>query len=397
MDAPTLPFQRPLSAVERLWVAADRMTPPFVNQLVLEGDGELDPAAWERAVQRVAEVTPGCRVRLQGWLHTCRWVESPLPPPVLRRDGSSWDARSGSGAPFLQERLELDGPTCSVVLVEGGERPRVVIRTHHGVMDGRGHLHFTADLFRVLRGGAPLGAPNRIVDEVIAAQLEPAPAPRREATVLAPLSSRGDQRGVVWARHAVPGRFSRLLPSLLWALAAECRALAPGQVRFDIPVDLRGVAELDTASTANLTGMIHVEVDAQDTVESIAAGIRTQLDQGRAAEFIAAAAPVRYVPLGLMVAVGRWSAERSHRSGHWMASAVASNLGKLPLGDLQYPGFATRSAFFIPPGTEGNPLFLGVTGVEAGIEICGTAPARLGDEGRLEALLGRVGARLTAP
>ena len=71
--------------------------------------------------------------------------------------------------------------------------------------------------------------------------------------------------------------------------------------------------------------------------------------------------------------------------------SLAAALGRLPLDQLAYPGFTTRSAFFIPPGTEGNPLFLALCGVEGGVQLIGTAPARLGDGGRLEAVLQRLG------
>ena len=44
---------RPLYGLERVWLVADRAWPPFVNQLVMEGEGRLDAAAWRDAVARL--------------------------------------------------------------------------------------------------------------------------------------------------------------------------------------------------------------------------------------------------------------------------------------------------------------------------------------------------------
>ena len=39
-----LPTGRRLSGIDRLWLVADRQHPPFVNQMVLEGEGYPVPA-----------------------------------------------------------------------------------------------------------------------------------------------------------------------------------------------------------------------------------------------------------------------------------------------------------------------------------------------------------------
>jgi len=53
MSEPDLPerYTRQLSPIERLWIVADTLYPPFVSQLVLEGEGEFDLPAWQRAAE----------------------------------------------------------------------------------------------------------------------------------------------------------------------------------------------------------------------------------------------------------------------------------------------------------------------------------------------------------
>jgi len=144
-------YTRNMSFNERLFVVADRLHPPVANRFIFEGTGVPDPERWRRAVEIASAANPGSRLVLKGRLGGCRWVDSGVTPQVIEAPECEQGVLPKE-APYLQKPLYPEtGPTCDVVLVPG--RPmRVIFRTHHGVMDGRGTLTWAEDVFRALRG-----------------------------------------------------------------------------------------------------------------------------------------------------------------------------------------------------------------------------------------------------
>ncbi len=354
---------RRLSPVERVWLVADRLCPPFVNQLVLEGDGMPDEAAWRAAAGR--------GLVLRGVLGGCRWAPGPA-TPVRVVDAGAWDGRGPEGAPFLRDPLPPGGPTREILLAPG----RVVFRSHHAVMDGRGTLVWVDDVFRALRGEAVPSHDAAVTDLDLA---RPGPGARRRDECPAPTGAAAAGEGVTWRRRTVPAGASRVLPRVVHAVGAlALRHGAP--VRIGVPVDLRGAHGV--RSTANLTGMVFVPVTPEDAVDDVARALTALVPQAGA--FVRAAAPLRGVPLAVMAWAGRRGAARALRTGRYGASAAVSNLGRLDLGGCHGGGFRARRAFFIPPGNPAQPFFLALTGHPEGIELVATTPAALATGGRLD-------------
>jgi hypothetical protein len=98
-------FSRPVLPGERLWLAADIIHPPFLNQMVLEGTGTMDLDELTDAVARASDANPGCRLILKGALRSSYWLDSGVAPPVRRISNSPWDGYSQDNAPFLNDRL----------------------------------------------------------------------------------------------------------------------------------------------------------------------------------------------------------------------------------------------------------------------------------------------------
>jgi hypothetical protein len=397
-------WTRPLSPIERIWLTADRLCPPFVNQLVLEGapGAVLREAAWRAAVAAAAAANPGCRLLLRGVLSGTRWEATGAPPPVRAVDGHGWDGRGPEGAPFLAEPLPpRGGPTCAVLLV-AGDPPRVVVRTHHAVMDGRGTLSFVDDVFRALRGEVPVGAASRLEDGTLGRSLDAGVAERRAEDCLAPTGrAEGREPGVRWRRVTVAGRPSQLLPRLAVALARAARAnagadAAAGRVRFDVPVDLRP-RRPGLRCTANLTGMLFVEVGPDDAPDDVARRLARGLAERREAAALPLLYGVPHVALGLLAHQARQGARRNHARARYAATAVLSNLGRLPLDRCEGAGFRARTGFFIPPGTDASPCFLAAAGTEDGVELVVSSPRVLATGQRLETLLATLAAELPPP
>lgn len=108
-------FSRPVLSGERFWLAGDNASPPFVNQMVLEGTGSMDFEHLCDAVAKASEANPGCKLIIKGALRNCYWLDSGMVPPLRRISGAVWDGYSQNNAPFLNDRLPFDGPTCEIV------------------------------------------------------------------------------------------------------------------------------------------------------------------------------------------------------------------------------------------------------------------------------------------
>jgi hypothetical protein len=386
---------RPVSGLEKAWLVADRLAPPFANQLVIEGTGRLDPELVQVAANRVAVQMPGVCVRRRGWLGGMRWESTGVPPVVRVDDGSAWDGQGPAGAPFLTRPMDpARGPVCEVVVVKGSADgvDRIVVRTHHAALDGRGAGLFAADLFAVLRGEEPKGAkggPFTDVDLARMAEVPPRkdPEPDRGSPTGAPTS---DAFETTWARRRVPGRFRGLLPRAIVGLWQASRTYCTDPLRFGVPVDLRRYNP-ELRSTANLTGILHIDLDGVDSVARAHARVRARLTHGleghAAAAHVLGVDGLRGLPLWFMGWAGARAAKQGLQTGRFRTSVTLSNLGRQDLSQYRGGGFEAKRAFWIPPGQPGLPLFLAMAGDAEGLELVGSMPVGLADGGRLEGLL----------
>ena len=384
---------RTLSGTERLWLVADRMHPPFVNQLVIELDGALPPEpALRRAMEVAAAAHPGARARVRGALWGRRWEVVGEAPPVRTVDGSAWSGHDPDHAGFLLDPLPPEhGPTVELLRVEG-PLPRLVLRSHHALMDGGGTTLFALDLARSMRGEPLTGselASTRDVDLARAAgarRFQPRPL-----TAGAPTGPPSGPPGpTTWrrVRHAGPTR--ALLPRLAVALHEASRTFTDAPLVVQVPVDLRRHAP-GLRSTANLTGLVYLDVDAALREPSPVAALRDALDRlaagPEAGEDLLGAELLRWIPEAWLAALGRRNLLREARAGRYPHAAVISNLGRMDLDALRMPGMQPRRAFWIPPAGPGQRLFLTMTGGPDGVELCAAMADAYADAGRLDALL----------
>lgn len=390
-----------MSRLERLWLVAERVAAPFVNQLVLEADeGDLSATDWPAALSQAAAATPGATLRLRGVLGWTRWTAGGA-PAVREVDGSAWSGRDGGGAPFLARPLDgRAGPPVELLVVRG-PRPRLVLRTAHALMDGGG-ARLLAERIAAAARGEELPPPRfaPLTDEALARELGGSPSSPPPGDCPSPLGSAASAPlAVRWARRTLPVAGRRLLPRLIQALAAEVPAPERATVRVDVPVDLRRHRP-ELALTANLTGLLRVPAGSllaeDEPVEAIATWITDALARKDEVAFPLSAPSVRWLPLGLLARAARGKNEEALAAGRFSTTATVSNLGRMDLPAFAAPGFTPRRAFWIPPGSPGLPLFLTATGGGDGVELCASAPLALADGGRLEGLLDRLCSTLSA-
>ncbi len=380
---------RTLSPVERLWLVGERLAPPFANQIVLEASSCQLPSVdrLKRALVELEPALPLLRSRRVGFAGTTRWEVGGSGPVLRVVDGSGWDGRSDAGATFL-EAPPGDLPHAPVeLLVVEGDPTRLVFRTRHAASDGRGTQLLAEALFSHLRGEpvapclagpvtdlelarrsgrAPETAPPR--DQVPALQPVAGPSLFRASTASAE-SEPSPASGVTWVRTSLPSNLRSPLGVLLSVLAGRLGRA----IRFDVPVDMRR-HEPDLRSTANLTGLLRVEVQPGDSPSEIHRRIRSQLEHSEEADFVLGAAGLRHVPLWLMTRVARSGMRKSQVTGLFETAGTVSNLGRLDAQRFSYDEFLCDRVFFIPPGSPGLPFFATLTGGAAAVELVFAMP-----------------------
>ncbi|WP_432838801.1 non-ribosomal peptide synthetase [Dactylosporangium sp. CA-092794] len=340
------PFSRPISPVEWTYLAH----PPgleTVLQVFVEGTGTLDPETVRAAVARAGDACPGSRLTRRGG----RWVDIGVPPAVRVSDGDALDRTTFAGLDALQQPLRgrAGSPTCEVVLLTG-ERPGLLFRAFHAVMDGRGVFLWMAEVFRALRGEAPRPAvsPELEIDLVRRFRRtgpRPQPVPVPASPLSRPAGLRG--RGQVFRRRTVDGNHPALIAKIAVALTELCD-LPTGT--FLVPSDLR---RYDPAlrSTGNLVLGVRLDLPAGTTWQQAQETLLRSLARDEDLEGIPDVAMmerVRRLPLpalrGFMATSDTLIARRGRAQGHF----VLTHLGRPDLADYSGPTFTAESIYEAP-------------------------------------------------
>lgn len=380
-------YSRQLSFNERFFLGLDDICPPVCNQLFLDGTGVLDYERWCKAVEVASAANPGSRLILEGHLGCSRWVDSGITPRVREVDGSNWDGCGPAGAPFLMERLPYrESPSCEVVLIHG-PTPRVVFRSHHGVMDGRGTMTWAEDIFKALRGEEVLGAPSTINDYTLVRSFQKQLRKPFPVEHIAPTGkAQGNEIGVVWKRVIIQGKYPKVLGRSAKLLAQAAWRHSQGVVRFGIPVDMRPRLG-SQRSTANLAFAIYIEVKPETTPEQIAEDIAFQTQHGYEGMLSRGDNLYRYVPIRLLASQTRKIIDARHARGLYSLSGCLTNMGRIPVEYFQGAGFQATAFWGIPPSIEYFPLFLGMASYGNTQAFVLTMPKVLANQGRMDEIL----------
>ncbi len=388
------PSTRPLSIASRLWVAADMVTSPFANQVIVEGAGRFRPDQWRDAVHRASEANPGARLTLKGHLGFSRWVDSGITPPLREADGSSWDGRGSEGAPFLLRGFDpRKGPTAEVLVMHGNPA-HVAFRSHHAVMDGRGTMTWAEDVFRVLRGEEPLGSECVMTENALlnlGRGKWQKPLPHR---YMAPTGkSDGKDYDLVWKRTTLTGKHPRLLARVILLTAREAWRHGGGMVRIGVPTDLRRRRE-GLRSTGNLTNAIYIDIDNNSTAESIAEDISRRLAQRIDGAITWEDLIISHVPVRLLARAIRDEGTRNHHAGRFRFSGFVSNLGLMERAAYSCADFRADTFFCVPVCAPILPFSMTLSGMNDRIEMLIIMPRAMATGGRLEESLERIAAGL---
>jgi len=367
-------YVRRVSALERYSLVLNEVYRYHVDGIV-EGTGAVDPQQLQEAVNRAAAANPAIRVRFRGFLGFSRWVDSGVAPQVRPQPLSDWDGNSERGAPFLQQKLDAlrGGPVADVLLVPCRDgKTRIVFRTLHAAIDGRGFLHWVDEVFRALRGEPLQGSDSRLIDLDIQEQYreqipeEPKTAPVTCIPVLQPAESGRETLQYIWRRVIIGNSVSQLLPKTAVFLAQWARRQGPGEVGFTIPVDYRGL-RTEEMGIGNLTGYLRLNVadgaTSRSLMQQLMQRIRAYADCRQfpgvkmllwlpvwwmKRQLLPKVDKVLYtltpaLPTGGIVSMGNMTAETYSFPGFQghMIYGIPGAVGKINVVFLNYPGFVT--------------------------------------------------------
>jgi amino acid adenylation domain-containing protein len=378
-------FTRMISPVERGYLAMAALTPPFVVQLLVTGSGTLDQAALERALAVTGDAVPGSRLVRYGR----RWRDSGRAPAVrrvaeLRLEGDS-----------LRRPLDpRTGPTCEVLLSEQ-DPATVVFRASHAVMNARGVLAWSRDVFRALRGEPLAGAASELTDRALIRELAPSrrrrtPAPTRHS----PLPGTASTPGYRWQRRTLPGRHPGLMGRILAAFPADPSGES---LRFMVPVDQR--RHLRTghpASTANLTLPVFIDLAPGDRWQRVYEQLYAALDQQRdlalsGVELLAGRVPT----VGLRAVLSAADAV-ARRTDRFPCTALFSQLGRLDPAEFCTDSFTARTMYCPPVHAPLVPVSFTMTELPGHAELVMSYSAGVGADTAAEALLDTIVSAVSA-
>ena len=361
---------------------------------VLEGCGNVDPARLQAAVDRAASFNTGMRVRLHGALGFTRWIDSERAPQVRALPLSDWDGTSECGADFLNEPLDPvgGGPVADVLLVPCRDGlSRLVFRTVHAAIDGRGCMHWMHEVSRALRGEPLAGSNSRLRDVDIHRQhrrrlgASPPMLSTPCLPVLRPSQGGRDPLRYIWRRVNLNRPISHLLPKAAQFLAQWARRERSGEVAFTVPVDYRGLRTQEMG-VGNLTGYLRLDVPEQATPRSLMRQLNERIRDYADCRTFPGAAVLPWMPLSRLRRRIR-PADEAWLYGETVGAPSGGlvSMGSVKLRYFDFNGFRATGIYGLPGAVGKLNVLFGNT--ELGSPVLFTVPAAYNHEGQLDELV----------
>ncbi|GAA3245890.1 amino acid adenylation domain-containing protein [Dactylosporangium siamense] len=335
-----------MSASDRWWLAHPDTISPVI-QTVVEGTGSIDVDALWSAVTAVATACPDTALR-----HTRKaWLAGGTPPRVRVVHGAA-DGTAVAGIDALHDPLPTpDGAWCEVLLCPG-DPAAVVFRASHAVMDWPGMALWIADVFRVLRGEAPLGAADATTEDDIFDRF-PAPAekpPSPKIEWVSPLGQPSGSRRTAWARRTVDGYHRGLVAQVAAALTT---AYELPSARFAVAFDLRRHVP-GVRSTGNLSQVELFDCTAGAPWETFHEQVLTAMAEGREVSSRLDSGLLK-LPRPILRTLVKAMEKGPADKRRYASATVVAHLGRIEPGSLCTDGFEARTLYPVPLLTAGSP------------------------------------------
>jgi len=386
-------YTRPVSALERYSLVLNEVHRYHVEG-VLEGMGNVDEILLQHAVDQAAEANPAIRVRLRGFLGFSRWVDSGISPQVETLPLTDWEGQSELGTGFMSHRLDAmrGDPIADVLIVPCLDGyTRIVFRTLHAAIDGRGFLHWVAEVCRAMRGEPLLGSDSTLTDldiqDQYKDQIEPEPAapPSACIPILAPDDQARETLSYVWRRVVIDHNVPQMLPRMAEFLASWARRREQGNVGFTIPIDYRGL-RTDEMGLGNLTGYVRMTVAPEETSRQLMLQLGKKIRAKADCRQFPGIKRLLWMPVRFMV---RQLLPKVDAILHTVTPALPSgglvSMGNVFKENYSFPGFTAKMLYGIP-GAVGklNVVFLNYPDFTV---ITFATPATYNHNGQLDDLI----------
>lgn len=385
------PYTRRLSGLERYSLVLNEVYRYNIDAIA-EGSGNITRDELQAAVTTAAAANPGMRVRLKSFLGFSKWVDSGIAPVVHEVEAPDWDCRSERGSDFMQEGFHPleGGPVCDGFLLRGSP-VRIIFRGLHAAMDARGLQHFTKDVFRVLRGEAPVGSHSTLTDLDVTSRfkdrIREVPPPDVCLPALLPGNGERDRLRYIWRRAVVNRNDRNMLPKMAIFLARHARATNPegGAVGFTIPVDLRGLRE-EVDTTANMTGYMRIYVVPEDTPKAIMQQIHRNIRNHVDCALPGVLRLLEWVPIAYMVKKLRKGLDAAlYQTNKMLPSGGIVSMGMIKPEDFSCPQFKADTCVGIP-GSVGK-MNVVIMNYPDHTEVVFSTPAAFNTEGQLDRMI----------
>jgi hypothetical protein len=366
--------------------SAKTLDPPRIITMVLEGESRVTPGQWGDALRCVVDANPGVCLRIQGFRQRARWTsDRALPPHVRVIENCQWDGSSQRGIELIEQTpLPLQAGPATELIIATGKITRVILRTHHALMDGMGVQHLFQELFRALRGEPLLGT-NAAFSDVDLMRTVTSAGWRGGGTSPIPLTggAQGAGHGDVWQRLTLPaGPQQNFMGRVAEVAARYAWSFKPGPARIAVAVSLRRHLP-GLKSTMNFSSMFHVEMIPGETADDFRRKVREYLGQNRDAAYPAVAEFIRYLSFGLIDRVSGRTPENYLRR-KLLETAVITNLGVIDMAPLTCAQFEPDNYYCLP--VMGNS-FIVLSACGRHLNIVVGMPAVYASGGRLEHFL----------
>ncbi|MBL8581751.1 MAG: hypothetical protein JNL61_05915, partial [Rhizobiaceae bacterium] len=197
----------------------------------------------------------------------------------------------------------------------------------------------------------------------------------------------GDDPGDEWRRVRLRTHGRNLLARLAAIMAEYAYGHTDKTASFAVPVDLRRHLP-GLNSVGNFANMLMVQLERGETADDFRRKLAAMLDARSDAYFPASVNVLKAIPLGWMDRLlSRMLRDRP------METALISNLGRLDSGHYSCDEFRMRGLFALPMA---GSVFSVLTTVDDTTELILGMPRRLASEGRFDAFLEFLHARLAA-
>jgi NRPS condensation-like uncharacterized protein len=357
-------FYRKPSPLEFSYIAADLPNySPLVNQFFVVGEGSIDTERLQQALNKAVIVNPGIHLKLKGFWGARYWDDHAIAPSVSEVSAPHWNSENSINAPCLGDAIDLRNDTpCKVFIIHAANGTHILFRTHHAITDGRGTVHLMSDVFRILRGEAPLGSTSKLTEWDIAMREERPPGNEFKDDCLPVIKGTVDPNttGYQWCRFNWNGDKNKFAAKILYACALISRKnFGEGKVLFRIPADLRRYIKEDEGFTiANCSGAIDLEIKEDAKLNELRTQIvRAMRQKMDLAPFTDKQKYAKWLPKS-MFRLHPESLKNMHQAMRYKMSGIVSYMGEVDNEMFRCEGFKPTSQFGIPIPFENRPLFV---------------------------------------